>query len=424
MKLEDLTVVLRPRQPWEAVDLGCALVRRDYGRILALWAATVLPVWVVLGICLQDWPSVFGLVVWWLKPLYDRVPLYFMSRAAFGVRPGFVETWKQWPRLWSCFLVSALILRRLSFMRSFTLPVLMLEGQRGKAAWQRLKALATDGGSSGVMVTWVFYKLEIVVFIGLWILTNDLAPATDLPSLMDLMDGADFPQEMQTAYTWYLNLLYLFAVTAIEPFFVGAGFGLYLNSRTHLEGWDVELSFRRLAARLQSLMVLLLFFCLSATTMAKSVSPSLTPPPMVEKAVQVDPVKQSAKKILGHPDFEVHSRTQKEFIPNDSGDEEVKSVVSPLMAMFMKGLIWVLVAGLIAWVIYLIVLNRHLLSRGFRARKVSLPDRPGPRVIMGMDITRESLPADVVSAARAAWVVGDFRLALSLLYRGSLSRLV
>ena len=424
MKLEDLTVVLRPRQPWEAVDLGCALVRRDYGRILALWAATVLPVWVVLGICLQDWPSVFGLVVWWLKPLYDRVLLYFMSRAAFGVRPSFVETWKQWPRLWSRFLFSALILRRLSFMRSFTLPVLMLEGQRGKAAWQRVKALATDGGSSGAMVTWVFYKLEIVVFIGLWILTGDLAPATDMPSLMDLIDGADFPQEIQMAYTWYLNLVYLFAVTAIEPFFVGAGFGLYLNCRTHLEGWDVELSFRRLAARLQPLRVLLLFFCLSATTLAKSVSPLPTPSPMVEKAVQADLVKQSAKKILGHPDFKVHSRTQKEFIPNDSGDEEVKSVVSPLMAMFMKGFIWVIVVALIGFVIYLIVLNRHLLSRGFRAGKVSLPDRPGPRVIMGMDITRESLPADVVSAARSAWLVGDFRLALSLLYRGSLSRLV
>lgn len=426
MKLEDLTVVLRPRQPWEAVDLGCALVRRDYGRIIALWASTVLPVWLVLGLCLHDWPSVFGLVVWWLKPLYDRLPLHFMSRAAFGVRPGFVETWKQWPRLWSRFLFSALILRRLSFMRSFTLPVLMLEGQRGKAAWQRVKALATDGGSSGAMVTWVFYKLEIVVFIGLWILTSDLAPATDMPSLMDLIDGADFPKEIQMAYTWYLNLVYLFAVTAIEPFFVGAGFGLYLNSRTHLEGWDVELTFRKIATRLQPFMVLLLFFCLSASTLAKSVSPSPTPTPAVEKKVEPDPVKVSAQKILQHPDFKVHSRNQKEFVPDhsdDDGDED-ESSSSPPMALLMNGLFWVIVAALIAFVIYLIVVNRHLLSHGFRAGKVNLPDRPGPRVIMGMDITRESLPADVVSASRSAWLAGDFRLALSLLYRGALSRLV
>ena len=45
MKLEDVTVALRPREPWEAVDLGCSMVRRDFGQLMALWAATVLPVW-------------------------------------------------------------------------------------------------------------------------------------------------------------------------------------------------------------------------------------------------------------------------------------------------------------------------------------------------------------------------------------------
>jgi hypothetical protein len=43
---------------------------------------------------------------------------------------------------------------------------------------------------------------------------------------------------------------------------------------------------------------------------------------------------------------------------------------------------------------------------------------------MGMNITRESLPDDIVAAARAAWAAGDFKEALSLLYRGSLSWLV
>ena len=44
MRLEDLTVALRPRQPWEAVDLGCAMTRRDYGRVMLLWLITVVPV--------------------------------------------------------------------------------------------------------------------------------------------------------------------------------------------------------------------------------------------------------------------------------------------------------------------------------------------------------------------------------------------
>ncbi len=43
------------------------------------------------------------------------------------------------------------------------------------------------------------------------------------------------------------------------------------------------------------------------------------------------------------------------------------------------------------------------------------------REVMGMNITPESLPDDVASAAREAWRDGDFKLALSLLYRGSIA---
>ena len=39
------------------------------------------------------------------------------------------------------------------------------------------------------------------------------------------------------------------AVTTIEPFYVAGGFSLYLNRRTLLEGWDIELELRRCAAR-------------------------------------------------------------------------------------------------------------------------------------------------------------------------------
>ena len=38
------------------------------------------------------------------------------------------------------------------------------------------------------------------------------------------------------------------AVLVLEPFYVAAGFGLYLNRRTMLEGWDIEVALRRIAA--------------------------------------------------------------------------------------------------------------------------------------------------------------------------------
>src|SRR3546814_6516061 len=40
------------------------------------------------------------------------------------------------------------------------------------------------------------------------------------------------------------------ATSAIEPFYVGAGLGLYLNRRTRIEAWDVEIALRRMRTRL------------------------------------------------------------------------------------------------------------------------------------------------------------------------------
>ena len=47
-----------------------------------------------------------------------------------------------------------------------------------------------------------------------------------------------------------------------------------------------------------------------------------------------------------------------------------------------------------------------------------------PSHVRELDIRPESLPADIGAAVRALWLAGERRAALSLLYRGALSRLV
>ena len=42
---------------------------------------------------------------------------------------------------------------------------------------------------------------------------------------------------------------YRVAVAIVEPFFVGAGFAMYLNRRVELEAWDIEQEFRLAFAR-------------------------------------------------------------------------------------------------------------------------------------------------------------------------------
>ena len=86
MRAEGLTIELRERAPWEAVDLGVALVRRHAGVILPVWLLVTgiallvfaLPAWWF------DAPWLVGLLIWWCKPLFDRIPLYVLSRAVLG----------------------------------------------------------------------------------------------------------------------------------------------------------------------------------------------------------------------------------------------------------------------------------------------------------------------------------------------------
>lgn len=413
MRLEDVTVTLRPRQPWEAVDLGCALVRRDFGRLLALWACTVFPVWLVICALLWSAPEWIVLVVWWLKPLYDRVPLFFLSRSAFGVRPGFVETWKEWPRLWLANCLPALLWRRLSVIRSFALPAQMLEGLSGAAANRRVRTLSLDGGGSGFVLTYAFVKLETMLWLGLLWGTYGLLPETISPDLQGMFSTFDFESTIPAGVYWWATVCYMMVVTLIEPFYVGAGFGLYLNCRTRIEGWDVELAFRRMASRLTAAATA----CFMALAFLTSMSSSAL-------AAEGDSPKEVVAEVLKSPDFEVHKMKSQRWVPDFDFDEKEKksSGDMPLgfLAMIGEMLFWVVVAGLVGWLIYYLVKNAHV----FISRRGPKAEVKMPTVVMGMNITRESLPDDIVTSARAAWAAGDFKEALSLLYRGSLSWLV
>ena len=82
-------------------------------------------------------------------------------------------------------------------------------------------------------------------------------------------------------------------------------------------------------------------------------------------------------------------------------------------------LVWL--AGAAAAAIVLVSLRRWARARaaaaGFQAGAL-------PSHVQSLDIRPESLPAEIGTAAAALWERGDHRAALSLLYRGALSRLV
>lgn len=82
-------------------------------------------------------------------------------------------------------------------------------------------------------------------------------------------------------------------------------------------------------------------------------------------------------------------------------------------------LMWAL--GAVALALLLVGLRHWVRWRGGAS---SAPAAKLPSHVRDLDIRRESLPADIGAAARTLWERGQARGALSLLYRGALSRLV
>jgi hypothetical protein len=108
--------------------------------------------------------------------------------------------------------------------------------------------------------------------------------------------------------------------------------------------------------------------------------------------------------------------------PRPSGTPASLEWLIQLVAWFAQSarvLVWVaaaLLAGLLA--VYLVRLIRSR-SPSPRLRRATAPTH-----VQDLDIRPESLPDNVGEAARRLWDSGEQRAALSLLYRGLLSRLV
>ena len=75
MRLDRLTLVLRRRTPWEALDLGGVMLRQWTGPIYRAWFATYVPFSVLLLLLCWQMPNLGVFLVWWLKPAFDRVLL-------------------------------------------------------------------------------------------------------------------------------------------------------------------------------------------------------------------------------------------------------------------------------------------------------------------------------------------------------------
>lgn len=449
MKVDKVTAAIRPRTPYEAIDLGVALARDTGRHIWIPWFIVSLPLFALCNFAAWRLDMVWlgGLLLWWLKPMLDRIPLFVMSRHLFGDTPGTRVTLGALPGLWLQALPGALLWERLDFARSLDLPVVQLEGLKWLARGRRQRVLQRTARGPAVLLTFVCLHLEMVLLWSAWALVLMFVPFEYLPESYKAMWAAFVTNT--TPWTQFLiNLFWYLAISCIEPIYVGAGFALYLSRRTELEAWDIELAFRRMAERFTSLKqsaAAALVLC--AFSLALLCHPR--PATAAEERMDVPPAVTRVALPLPYPLLpEAETRfaagvktayADPDVSPHESGGHfEWKDSSKPgkpeqlpawLQALrhwskFLGGLVttfisyWPWLMGVL--LLALAVRYRRWLLGWFEPAGAALAADPGRSESVTLE--EEALPADVSAAALALWQRGEGRAALALLYRGSVAR--
>lgn len=476
MRIDALTVVLRPRSSWEAIELGTALVRRHAAAIWRPWFAVTVPVLLVAN--LVAWvlgvPALAMLLVWWLKPVFDRIPLFVLSRAVFGEVPTTGTTLRS--AFAGGFRLHAgyLFWRRLTPLRSLVMPIDVLEGGTPKEIAARRRVVAGPVYGVASLALLVFANFEAALVLGFAALIFLFVPKEYMQVLLQLLwrsvrEAPPWLQVLEGVLAWA-------AMSVAEPFYVGSGFGLYLNRRTEIEGWDIELAFRRMRARLQTLAgaVLVLTtlaiiphagFAAAASTSRDDVgvattattatantaateptapTANTTPTPRAGPGLQQctrprvettlrtafgtrfrdpAPFAKSVDRAFEGPELKPRRKVMK-WQPRHPSKPSVQpqpaflAGLARIFANAFEALMWLLAAGLVL-ALALTAKRWWPWLRAHVGDAIPATRATQERAVVAV----EPLPRDIAAAARRLWAAGQRREALALLYRAAVEAL-
>jgi hypothetical protein len=431
LDLDKLQFNASVRSGWQAIDLGFLMASAWWRSLYIVGAIPPTFLFILLLIILSNHPYWAGFIIWWLKPFWERLPLFFGSRYVFGEESG--RDTKPWPAK-SLYLRDAipwLLWRRFSVQRAFDAPVTVLEGLTGKARRSRLHVLRGKYGD-------IALSNQVINFCFEWILCFGIVTLVLFFTHDDLSYGVFDSVEDPNLYgQWFYTICWFIAMTLVMPFHTMAGFALYLNRRIELEAWDIEITFRNLAHRKQQSTnkhVRLMSVALLSLVITIGTPPS--------SYADVNHDKESASRlieeVLQGEDFG-HEITVQRWRFRDLVEENEDKVPEWLID-FIEWLIkniafsgpddsiittatWLkilLVTLAVSLFVYLLYRFRGPLERLGRSEKsVSTPE-----VMFGLDVRPESLPDDVPAQVMSFWRDHRHRDALGLLYRASLSRLI
>ncbi|MCO7224677.1 hypothetical protein [Pleionea sp. CnH1-48] len=448
MKLESMTAKVRPRSGWEALALGFRMAHHHWRSLWGIWfAVTLIPVLLPL-IFFPEYGFWIIVGFWWLKPLWERPLLHFTSRALFGEYPSIKDTLKSLPGYFFVQWFPTLTYRRLGFTRSMDAAVIQLEGLSGQRRSRRIQTLHMQASGAGSWLTLLLFFLHFVVYFNLVLMVIWFVPEHYLEWLLKQL-GNKLALESDGIFTLVRELIWTDTVMAVQvsqvlihylvisfisPFYVTGGFALYINQRTILEAWDIELTFKQLRQRIDEKekkrkKSALIASCCLALVLSVGIAPgdSLAEEPEVEKvSIEHEQAKQTIEEIIESEAFNKTVTKKRHFFDFDvEEDKEIADLsgfsgFGKSLAFIFEILLWCGAFGLIVWLIVKFSESKYLSSSFKRGKK----KKAKPDVLFGLEINEESLPDSPADEAWTLWQQGECRAAMSLLYRATLFQLI
>lgn len=416
MKIEQAKIDIRPRSPWEAMDLGILFAKRYFSLLMRTWFVCFLPIYITIAFLLWNYPYLIILAIWWLKPIFDRVPLYILSKTLFSDPPSIKETVAFWWKSLKHRFFSDLLFRRISLARSYLLPIYQLE-QLPKKSIQKRKRYFLNKNSKEFSLTFLYLIVEISLWFGMISFIYFMIPNNFLPESLTL-------QNIPPLFIHLIAFIYFCVLSLTETLYISSGFMLYLNRRIINEGWDIELGFTKMLNRLtSSLMILIaasiLLFSIPNHAYAQEALPHLIEQSLdkieIERILDDEPFKETKTSYSLKSKKETPKKD--EILPFNYNDF---SFNPSLFGNGIQIILWSLAAVFIALLLYY---ARHLLPL-FKSWKIN-KDKSTEKIkkFQGFEITPEVFPTDVLAQFENLWLVNK-RDALAFLYRYLISELV
>lgn len=448
MDLTKVSARIRPRLPYEAMDLGFLMVRRWWKELFLIQLLLFSALGGAFYLLFRDLSLVL-LALWWFKPVIETFHLQFLGRALFDEH---LHAQNILRHKWSIIfheIIAKLTWRRFHPLRSFVMPVAELEQLTGNPRLQRIRVLSRTNSGSALWLTSLGSMVETIFTLDMLLVAFALLPK-------EVTDRIDWNQMLtdETLTTW-AALSGIFAMFLVMPFYVAAGFSLYINRRTWLEGWDIELTFKQLAHRLErrkqvsglGIMAVLLVSGAMSTEPAHAETPvhdhrdfqsgaTLDGEPTLatQRIPAINPhVLQESRNAIGEilegPDFKRLERREVLRPTTSPPKKATPRSLKKIFAWFAKIGDWfarvteVLMWASVALVVIVLLRLWPRFRQGVSRRKLKVDERPPHTLLYGPDGQLQALPAELTAEALRYWQEGNAREALSLLYRGALSSL-